>query len=94
MLDFRNYFSPAVSFCGGEAAMLCGVCDTTSTMGRAWRGRDSSSQWMNKKIPRVGSSSVPKSCFRPPTTFSSGMQLNLLYLESLLVFFFLLSRVD
>lgn len=91
MLDFRNYFSPAVSFCRGEAAMLCDVCDTTSTMGRAWQGRDSSSQWMNKKIPPVGSSSVPKSCFRLPTTFSSGIQLNILYLETLLVFFFLLS---
>lgn len=31
MLDFKNYFSPAVFFCGDNAVMLSTMRDTTST---------------------------------------------------------------
>jgi len=40
MLDFKNYFSPAVFFCGVKAVMLCKVHDTTSTALWAEPGRE------------------------------------------------------
>lgn len=40
MLDFKNYFSPAVIFCGVRAVMLSNVHDTTSTAPWAEPGRE------------------------------------------------------
>lgn len=38
MLDFKNYFSPAVFLCGVEAVVLSSVHDTTSTAPQAGQG--------------------------------------------------------
>ena len=40
MLDFKNYFSPAVFFCGLKAVMLSNVHDTTLTALWAEPGRE------------------------------------------------------
>lgn len=44
MLDFKNYFSPAVFSCGVKAVMFSNVHDTTSTTLWAEPGREEISQ--------------------------------------------------